>query len=154
MGKKTNLFIGLLTAILAAVAVFVLFSTAFGATADSVPSVRGNLFYVMFGDSDAGYSAVAGLVVAFCLLIVGFLSSLVGAFMPGKLALAPFALSFLSLAAAGVLFIFAPQLYIAANTISPMAEDITLGTGCICAIVFSFAPALLSLYGSYSAFKA
>ena len=42
-----------------------------------------------------------------------------------------------------------------AGTINPDMLDtpITLGTGLICAMVFSFAPAVLALYGAYSTFK-
>ena len=153
MNKKTNLFLGLLVTLLSIIGVFTLFSTAFGA--GETPSVRGSLFTVMFGSDAMGYALVPGLLIAFILLCLSILVGLIASFMPGKLGTIVFGLNGLLLAGSGVLWCLAPSLYASANAdiISDMAEAITLGTGCICALIFSFAGALLSFYGAYSSSK-
>lgn len=156
MNKKTNLLLGLVVALLAIVGIFVLFSTAFGGDGDN-SSVRGSVFYVMLGDSERGYASVGGLISAFALLIVGTVSAIIGGCFKGKLASLVFLFTAVVLAISGVLFAMGPSLYMSANagTINPDMLDtpITLGTGLICAMVFSFAPAVLALYGAYSTFK-
>ena len=75
MNKKTNVFLGLATTILALVAIFVLFSTAFGKEGGAA-SVRGNVFYIMFGSEKRSLSMVPGLITAFALLLLGTLTAL------------------------------------------------------------------------------
>lgn len=156
MNKKTNLLLGLIVALLAIVGIFVLFSTAFGGDGDN-SSVRGSVFYVMLGDSERGYASVGGLISAFALLIVGTMSAIIGGCFNGKLASLVFLFTAVVLAISGVLFAMGPSLYMSANaaTVNPDLLDspITLGTGLICGMVFSFAPAVLALYGAYSTFK-
>ena len=66
--RRTQIALGLLTAALAIVSIFVLFATAFGAS-DSVgyPSSYGSCFKVMFGTS--AIENVPLLIVAFSLQI-------------------------------------------------------------------------------------
>lgn len=155
MSKKTNVFLGLATAVMALVAIFVLFSTAFG---DEIgdPSVRGNVFYIMFGSEKRSLNMVPGLIVAFSLLLLGTLTSLISALLKGKAASIGFAITLIALVAAGVLFILAPNMYASANNLSSLtsAKELTLGPGLLCGAIFSFLGALLSLYGTYSSFKA
>ncbi|MCI6216448.1 MAG: hypothetical protein MR659_05160 [Mollicutes bacterium] len=155
MNKKTNVFLGLATTILALVAIFVLFSTAFGKEGGAA-SVRGNVFYIMFGSEKRSLSMVPGLITAFALLLLGTLTALISSLLPGKSATIGFGITLVALAAAGVLFIFGPNMYAAANDLSSLTstKELTLGPGLICGAVFSFLGALLSLYGTYSSIKA
>ncbi len=153
MNKKTNTLLGLASAILAIVAIFVLFSTAFGNEAGD-PSVRGNVFGIMFGTGETNRNLVPGLIAAFALLLAGTLTSLITALIKGKGAMIGFALTLILLGVAGTLFILGPSFYISSNYVtSDLKDQISLGTGLICAVTFSYAGALLSLYGAYSSFK-
>lgn len=155
MNKKTNVFLGLATTILALVAIFVLFSTAFGKEGGAA-SVRGNVFQIMFGIGEGSRSMIAGLITAFSLLLLGALTALISSMLPGKSASIGFGITLVALAAAGILFIMGPNMYAAANNLSSLTstKELTLGPGLICGAVFSFLGALLSLYGTYSSIKA
>ena len=99
---------------------------------------------------------VPGLITAFALLLLGTLTALISSLLPGKSASIGFGITLVALAAAGVLFIFGPNMYAAANDLSSLTstKELTLGPGLICGAVFSFLGALLSLYGTYSSIKA
>lgn len=153
MNKKTNTIFGLATAVLAIVAIFVLFSTAFGNEWGD-PSSRGNVFQIAFGTGETNRNPVPALIAAFSLLIAGTVTSLITALLKGKGAMIGFVLTLILLGVAGTLFVLAPGFYISSNYVNADLQDqITLGTGLICAVIFSYAGALLSLYGAYSSFK-
>ena len=154
MNKKTNVFLGLATTILALVAIFVLFSTAFGKEGGAA-SVRGNVFQIMFGIGEGSRSMIAGLITAFSLLLLGALTALISSMLPGKSATIGFGITLVALATAGILFIMGPNMYASVNYLSSVSPvELTLGPGLICGAVFSFLGALLSLYGTYSSIKA
>ena len=156
MNKKANVIIGIGAALMAMVAIFVMFSTGFGPDKD-LESVRGSVFTIMFGSSTMGYHAVPGLIVGFVLLIVGFLSALVSCFLPGKSAMFGFGITLVLFAVGATLFAFAPAMYKAANSdliSTAITEDITLGVGLILTMVFGYLGAALSLFGAYSNLKA
>lgn len=153
MNKKTNTIFGLATAVLALVAIFVLFSTAFGNEWGD-PSSRGNVFQIAFGTGETNRNPVPALIAAFSLLIAGTVTSLITALLKGKGAMIGFVLTLILLGVAGTLFVLGPGFYISSNYVNADLQDqITLGTGLICAVIFSYAGALLSLYGAYSSFK-
>lgn len=153
MNKKTNTIFGLATAVLAIVAIFVLFSTAFGNEWGD-PSSRGNVFQIAFGTGETNRNPVPALIAAFSLLIAGTVTSLITALLKGKGAMIGFVLTLILLGVAGTLFVLGPGFYISSNYVNADLQDqITLGTGLICAVIFSYAGALLSLYGAYSSFK-
>ncbi len=154
MRNKTNLLLGVVVAIAALVAIFTLFAPGFGSV-DDYGSTRGNGFEILFGVESRSYNAVPLLIVAFVLVCVAVLTALVSAFMPGKLAMITFAITGVLLAAAGIMFIFAPALFKSANpNISESAEAVKLGAGFITSMIFAFIGALLSLYGAYETKKA
>lgn len=154
MRNKTNLVLGIIIALAAIVGVFVLFAPGFGSV-DDYGSTRGSGFEILFGAQRRGYVAVGGLIVAFVCLCLGVFSAFVSAFLPGKAAMIGFGATALLLAAAGILFIFAPAMFKLANpAASESAEAITLGAGFITAMIFSFIGALLSFYGAYETRKA
>lgn len=156
MNKKSNLIIGLGVAIMAAVAIFVMFSTGFGADKE-LESVRGNVFTIMFGSSSMGYHPVPGLIVGFALLCAGFLTALVSGFLPGKSSMFGFGITLILLAVGATLFAFAPAMYTSANAdiiSKSYGESITLGVGLILVMVFGYLGAALSLFGAYSNLKA
>ena len=151
-----NLILGIGAAIMAIVAIFVMFSTGFGADRE-LESTRGNVFTIIFGSSSMGYHPVPILIVAFVLICIAIVAALVAAFLPGKSASLGFVVVALLLIAAATMFAFAPISYKAANAdiISiNLPEDIVLGPGCILTMVFAYLGGALSLYGAYSNFKA
>ncbi len=155
MNKKMNLILGIGSAIMALVAIFVMFSTGFGADRE-LQSPRGNVFTIMFGSSTMNYNAVPVLIVGFVLLCIAVLAALVAGFLPGKSGSLGFVVVAVLLIAAATMFAFAPAAYKAANAsiISSNAEEITLGPGCILTMVFGYLGGALSLYGAYTNFKA
>ncbi len=152
--RRTQIALGLVTAALAIVSIFVLFATAFGAS-DSVgyPSSYGSCFKVMFGTSRI--NAVPLLIVAFSLQCAGVLFAIVGAIFPGRLGGIVLGFASVLLVAAGVIWIFAPSLFLGQNAdlVTPV-ENVVHGTGTILAMVFTFVPGLLGLYSAYRTFKA
>lgn len=151
--RKTQIALGLVTTVLAIVSIFVLFTTAFGAS-DSIgyPSSFGNCFKAMFGTS--AIKPVPMLIVAFILQIVAAVFALIGSLFPGKLGGIILGIAAVLLVAAGVFWIMAPTLFLNANTVNPLVEKVTHGTGTILAMVFTFLPGLIGLYGAYRTFKA
>lgn len=153
--RKMIIFLGILTAILCVVGILVLFADAF-AEINSLPASRGSVFYVMFGDEAAHYASVPGLVAAFVMLCVAIFFALVGAILPGKLGMIPFALTAVLCIVSGILFALGKDLYLSANStvVSYKANELANGTGLVLGMIFSFLPALLSLYCAYNDFKA
>ena len=150
MNKKVKLAFGILTALCGIIAVLVLFSTAFGAGAYGYGSTRGNGYQIMFGYQDK--AAVGALIAAFVLELVAIGSALFGLFMPGKISMFNLGVSAILLIVGGILFLNAPNLYVAVN---PVTNEYPVnGTGTILNAVFCFIGALLGLYGAYRIRKA
>ena len=156
MIKKSNVIIAIGAAIMAIVAIFVMFSTGFGPDKE-LESVRGSVFTIMFGSSTMGYRPIPGLIVGFVLLIVGAVTALISGFLPGKAGMIGFGLTLVLLAAGATLFAFAPSMYVATNkdlmSVS-ITEEISLGVGLILTMVFGYLGAVLALFGAYSNLKA
>ncbi len=152
MNRKVNVLLGLGVALMAAVAVFVLFSYAFNDSQD-LNYNGASVFTAMFGNTDRRIGAVAGLIVAFSFALVGFVLAIAAGVFKGKLSALLFGLTFAFLLAAGILFLNGANLYNAVNPYTGQ-DSISLGSGSICTVVFAFVGALLSLYGAYSNWKA
>ena len=152
--RKAQIALGLITAALAIVSIFVLFATAFGASdAVGYPSSYGSCFKVMFGTS--AVNAVPMLIVAFVLQCVAAVIAIIGAIFPGKLGGMVLGFAAVLLVVAGIFWAMAPTLFLGQNKdlVTPV-EVVTHGTGTIMAMVFTFLPGLLGLYSAYRAFKA
>jgi len=78
---------------------------------------------------------------------------LFGGILHGKISSLIYGVTLVLLVAAGILFLNANTLYVAVNPYSGQ-DTLSLGTGCICTVIFAFVGALLSLYGAYSNWKA
>ena len=152
MNRKVNVLLGLGIALMAAVAVFVLFSYAFNDSQDL--NYNGlSVFSAMFGNTDRKLYCVHGLIVAFSLELAGFVFAIVAGIFKGKMSSLLFGLTFIFLLVAGILFLNGVNLYNSVNAYHG-ADTMTLGSGSICTVVFAFVGALLSLYGTYSNWKA
>ena len=155
MNRKVTVIVGLLVTVLAITAILVCFASAFGVDADGLADTRGNVFQIMFGYQ--GKNAVPLLIVAFVLQCVGAFFALLGAIVPGKLGGINLGLASLLLIAGGVIFLFAPTLYEAANAknIVPIpGASISNGTGILLTAIFSIAGGVIGIYGGYRTFKA
>lgn len=111
----------------------------------------GNVYVAMFGMKNDTYQVVVPLVIAFCLLLLLCIVSIVDAFMPTHkvyLALTELALGL----ASGILFFNAKGFYESANGFNlDLSQGSTwLGAGSICVIVFSFIGAAFALLGILS----
>ncbi|MCQ2742188.1 MAG: hypothetical protein MJ239_02685 [Bacilli bacterium] len=162
MNKKTQIIIGIGTAILAAVAVFVCFANCFK-SGDGAGYPSGTCFDIMFAPHNVNRDphsyvapyAVPGLIAAFVLQCVAFLFAFIGAALRGKVASVVFGIVTLLLAGAGIIWLMANKLYIGVNPLTPGYEpNIVLGAGAICSVVFSFAGAALAALGAFRSFKA
>lgn len=152
MNRKVNVLLGLGVALMAAVAVFVLFSYAFNDTQD-LGYNGASVFTAMFGNKDRNLGAVPGLILAFSFELAGFVFGITAGIFKGKLSALLFGLTFAFLLTAGILFLNGVNLYNGVNAYHGM-DSISLGSGSICTVVFAFVGALLSLYGAYSNWKA
>ena len=156
MNRKVNVILGLGIALMAAVAVFVLFSYAFNDSSD-LNFNGASVFNAMFGSTDHEINAVPGLIIAFSFELAGFVFAIAAGIFKGKMSSLLFGLTFAFLLTAGILFLNTVNLYMAVNPYAPHTEGVdvvSLGSGSICTVVFAFVGALLSLYGAYSNWKA
>ena len=147
MNRKVNVFLGLGVALMAAVSIFVLFSYAFN-DSQGLNFDGSSVFTAMMGDSTKNLNAVPWLIAAF-----SFVTGLFGGILHGKISSLIYGVTLVLLVAAGILFLNANTLYVAVNPYSGQ-DTLSLGTGCICTVIFAFVGALLSLYGAYSNWKA
>ena len=151
--RKVTIALGLLTAILAIVSVLVMFATAFGAS-DNMgnPSSHGSCYNVAFGYQN--YDLIPLLLVAFILQCTAILFASVGALLPGRLGGICLGFAGIIIAAAGVIWFFSPNLFVAANGTIPEAELVVNGVGSILTGVFGVLAGLMGMYGAYRAFRA
>ncbi|MDY6430110.1 MAG: hypothetical protein SPL02_02900 [Bacilli bacterium] len=145
MKNKVRLLIGIGAALMAMVAVFVLFANGF-----SQPE-RGNTFQIMFGASVLHQPAIPLLIVAFSFIVSAIGLGLIASFMPGLISRVLFFLTFGLLVAAGIIFLntkgIVTKAYgLDALTTSPGLGN--LGAGPILSAIFSFIGAVLCLYGT------
>jgi|GEM_PF-2323726 len=163
MRNKSNIFVGIVSAIFAFVATMVLFADMFTATygGQKYGKEYGTGYQVMFGlEQGKSLNGVPLLVMAFVFLCVAFALLIVAAIMAGKVQGLVFAVSALLLIAAGVLFLFSVSLFDSANKSIIDAsgtyhvDELSLGAAPISCAVFALLGGVLSLYGAYSAFKA
>lgn len=147
--KKSSItkIIGVLVIILAIVAIFCMFATAFNGMGE-----RGNVFKVIFGDTDHYYKPVWIGIVSFGLLVLGVLCAGVAVALPKEKAKLVFIADLLVLAAAGTLMFFLKKSYISANSGIPGVstdfwEDVKLGAGPICVAIFSYLAGVFSFIG-------
>ena len=152
MNRKVNVLLGLGIALMAAVAVFVLFAYAFNDSQD-LNYNGASVFTAMFGNSDRRLGAVPGLIVAFSFELTGFVLAIAAGIFRGKISSLLFALTFAFLLTAGILFLNGVNLYNSVNAYHG-ADSMSLGSGSICTVIFAFVGALLGLYGAYSNWKA
>ena len=152
MNRKVNVFLGLGVALMAAVSIFVLFSYAFN-DSQGLNFDGSSVFTAMMGDSTKNLNAVPWLIAAFSFEVVAFVTGLFGEILHGKISSLIYGVTLVLLVAAGILFLNANTLYVAVNPYSGQ-DTLSLGTGCICTVIFAFVGALLSLYGAYSNWKA
>lgn len=152
MNRKVNAFLGIGVALMAVVAIFVLFSFAFN-DSQGLNYDGANVFTAMFGDTSKNLNAVPWLIAAFSFECAAFVTGIFGGILRGKLSALVYGVTLILLVAAGILFLNASNLYLAVNSYSG-PDTLSLGTGCICTVIFAFVGALLSLYGAYSNFKA
>ena len=152
MNRKVNVFLGLGVALMAAVSIFVLFSYAFN-DSQGLNFDGSSVFTAMMGDSTKNLNAVPWLIAAFSFEVVAFVTGLFGGIIHGKISSLIYGVTLVLLVAAGILFLNANTLYVAVNPYSGQ-DTLSLGTGCICTVIFAFVGALLSLYGAYSNWKA
>jgi len=150
MSKKTNIVVGFAIALMATIAVFVLFASCF--SADVEGSEYGSGFSVMFGSTSRGFEAVPLLIVAFSLECGAFLAAIIGAFLFGKVQAIVYVLTSLILIAAGALFLFSVPLFVSINPLNN-PEGISLGAAPITSAVFAFIGGALGLFGTYNAVK-
>src|SRR5574344_1608109 len=94
-----SLFLVVMTVIMAAVALFVLFGDAFQDEA------RFSGFYAMFGDSTNNREAVPGLIIGFVLLIAAIIVPLTAGLFDNKGKMFVFGLEAILLVAAAVIFL-------------------------------------------------
>lgn len=151
MNKKTSIIIGVAVALLSAIAVLVLFASCFSTDA-GFGEEFGTAFTVMFGSTSRGYGAVSMLIVAFSLECLGFVLAIAAPITTGKVRLSLFALTAISLVAAGVIFLFSSQLFRAVNSTHSL-EALNLGAAPITSAVFAFLGGALSCYGAYISLK-
>ena len=152
MNRKVNVLLGLGVALMAMVAVFVLFSYAFNDSQDLYYN-GASVFTAMFGSKEHELGLVPGLIVAFSFELTGFVLGIASGIFKGKLSALLYGLTFAFLLTAGILFLNGVNLYNAVNAYHGV-DTISLGSGSICTVVFAFIGALLSLYGAYSNWKA
>lgn len=153
MKKKSNTRVfSVLVALSAFVAIMCMFADIFS---EKVNSPEGNIFVAMFGMHNSDYCVIWPLVGAFCLLcllvLVGFAGFMLGD--AGKKFI-PLIEAVLGIAV-GVMFFFVIQFFYNANATAcdlgtyeyflKSHAEITLGSGSICVIVFSFFSAALAL---------
>jgi hypothetical protein len=151
MNRKVNAILGLGVALMSAIAIFVLFSYAFNDSQDLNYNGQ-SVFTAMFSSVTYNKPAVPGLIVAFSLEIAAFVFAIVAGILSGKASSLTYALTFVFLLVAGILFLNAWNLYCASIPYSGK-DSVTIGSGTICSVVFAFIGAVLSLYGAYSNFK-
>jgi len=153
--RRLNIFFGIAIAVLAIVGIFCFFAPAF-ADMGGYPASRGSVFHLMFGYEKAPkYNAEPLLIVAFVTMIVGALSALIGGLLPGKLGVVGFGLAAICLIFSGVVCAMGVQIFKATNpSDAPDMDKLALGAGYICGIIFNFLPGVLCLYAGYKAFKA
>jgi hypothetical protein len=142
----TNTLLMLVMAIAATVALFVLFADAFQ------DPTRGTGFTAMFYSYSANRNAVPGMIAAFVLLIIAIILPFASPLFASQGKVFIYGAEFVFLAAAGVLFLFAPAFYKASNNIT-YNYDITLGGGLISSITFAFIGAAFALLGVLHAKK-
>ncbi|MCI1245114.1 MAG: hypothetical protein LKG11_04150 [Bacilli bacterium] len=130
-------FLIVTTALMATIALFVLFGDAF------TDASRYSGFYVMFGKSIDNREAVPGLIVGFAVLILSIVLPFTSRIFDSKGKMFVFGLETILLAAAAVIFLFSAQLFQAANNTS-VTWDWGLGAGTICCITFAFIGAAFS----------
>ena len=151
--KKSSItkIIGVLIAILAIVAIFCMFATAFNGLGE-----RGNVFKVIFGVSGQQYKPVWLGIVSFGLLVLGVLCAGVAIALPKQKSKFVFIADLLILAAAGTLMFFLKNAYISANggtdvyhgaVSTDTWDDAKLGAGPICVAIFSYLAAVFSFIG-------
>lgn len=152
MNRKANIVLGIFTALMALVAIFVLFAYAFN-DSQSLNFEGSNVFVTMFGSDTLGRAPVPGLIVAFVLQIVAVLFGLISGFLPGKASAISFGITLVCLVTAAILYLNGIALFEAVNPAHSDQDAKVLGVGLILTSVFSFIGAVTSLYGAYSNFK-
>ncbi len=146
MKKKSNTRVfSVLVALSAFVAMMCMFADIFS---EKVNSPEGNIFVAMFGMHNSDYQVVWPLVISFVILMLLVITGFAG-FMLGDAGkkFIPVIEVILGIAA-GVLFFFAIRFFYDANAVScnfgsyehflNAHPEISLGSGSICVIVFSF----------------
>lgn len=152
MKKKSNTRVfSVLVALSAFVAIMCMFADIF---AEKVASPEGNIFVAMFGMHNSDYQVIWPLVIAFCVLILLVITGFMG-FMLGDAGKKFIPLIEIVLGvAAGVVFFFVIRFFYNANAVTcnfgsydhflNAHPEISLGSGSICVIVFSFFAAALA----------
>ena len=155
--KKLNLFLGIVIAVCAIVAIFGFFGDAF-ADIDDVNAGRGAVYSLMFSFKKHNYNVMPSLIAAFVCVVTATVTALLASFLPGKLATLNFAITAILLIAVGVICLFGKNIFLSAGTVSGATDldssKLGLGVGFILPAVFAFIGGALSAYGTYTSLKA
>lgn len=148
----------IIAALFVIIGIFCMFADAFfEGDQDTGMNPRNNVFWIMFGtetkNGQTGYSVTVPLVIDFCLLLLAAIIPFFSIPLKKKGTSIVCIIEAILTITVGVMFFFAVDFFVAANPQWFTSHSIndtgvtTIGTGCICVIVFSFLAAACAILG-------